>query len=223
MKYTIIFSITITVVVILCVCALIQEIRSRFPNHSNIAVALATLGLVAAAIYGFYSTKQATRMQTSMDFCTYVYPILQSPEFVQREQYLKEALTTYSTTASPCSFYDIKDEKLRTEIVQYCECLNGIGVLVHEHMIEPAVIVPYIGTNTTILYDLIKPYLDSTRVEQSNISHAFASEYSNQIVNDAKMLYFVHYELLALMIRAEGPKYTKDLKRELDDLLKRKK
>ena len=80
---------------------------------------------------------------------------------------------------------------------------------------ETDVIVPYIGTNTTILYDLIKPYLDLTRVEKAKISFEFYSIEENKKIQNAAKLYFAHYELLALQMRKQGPQFTKEIKCQL--------
>lgn len=184
-------------------------------QYLDLITAITTVGLLVTAIFGFYDNHRIVRTQTSMDFCTFIYPMLQSEEYVNREQYLITALSARYGKETPCSFDEIEDPKLRFEIIRYCECLNGIGILLHEHMINDNVIVPYIGTQTTILYELIRPYLNKTREKFADISYECFDEKDNQKVQNAASLYFVHYELLAITMRENGPKITGQFRRKL--------
>lgn len=181
----------------------------------NLITAGATVGLFIAAAYGFHVNRKVVRLQTSMDFCAMIYPVLQSEEFVAREQYLIYTLTERRKEKPACSIYKIDNDTLRCEILRYCECLNGIGLLLYEHMINADVIIPYIGTKSTVLYELIRPYLDITRHEMAEIQYDFFSLSQNEKIQNAAALYFVHYELLALQMRDEGPKVTKDFNKQL--------
>lgn len=183
----------------------------------NSATALATIGLIIVAIYGFRVNREVVRRQTSMDFCALVYPTLQSQEFIQREQYLISTLSERLEKKKPCSFSKIEDDHLRSEMINYCECLNGIGLLLHEHMIDDGVIVPYIGTKTTILYELIRPYLNQTRLEMAAQQYGFFDSSQNEKIQNAAALYFVHYELLALKMRKEGPGVTETFDKQLKE------
>lgn len=181
----------------------------------SLITAAATIGLIIVAIYGFRVNREVVRRQTSMDFCALVYPILQSEEFVHREQYLISTLSEMWETTQPCSFFEIEDDRLRYEIICYCECLNGIGLLLHEHMIDDGVIVPYIGTKTTILYELVRPYLEQTRYKMASQQYGFFDPSQNEKIQSAAALYFVHYELLALKMRKEGPRVTRNFNKQL--------
>lgn len=195
--------------------------NKRIGNRSNLITAIATIGLVCAAALGFYDNHFVARIQTSMDFCTLIYPILQSEEFIEREQYLISTLCERQSKQAPCSIDELSNDTLRREIIRYCECLNGIGILLHEHMISSDVIVPYIGTKTTILYELLRPYLNLTRKKMSAKAFECFDVDDNHKIQNAAALYFVHYELLALEMRTDGPKICKQLHRQL--VRKRKK
>lgn len=203
--------------------------RNKFTTYeivcmvSGIVTTMATIGLVVVAIYGFRVNREVVRRQTSMDFCALVYPMLQSQEFVQREQYLISILSEMRDSKQPCSFFEMEDDHLRYEIISYCECLNGIGLLLHEHMIDDGVIVPYIGTKTTILYELIRPYLDQTRLEMAARQYGFFDSSQNKKIQNAAALYFVHYELLALKMRKEGPGVTETFDKQLKESRKQNK
>lgn len=184
-------------------------------KFANLITAVVTLILVFAAVHEFQVSREVVRMQTSMDFCTMIYPILQSDEFVVRELYLINSLSERRKVSPACSIYKIEDETLRSELLKYCECMNGIGLLLHEHMINADVIVPYIGTKSTILYELIRPYLDVTRQEMAEIQYDFFNLSENEKIQKTAALYFVHYELLALKMREEGPIITKKFKDQL--------
>lgn len=192
-------------------CSVFRSIN----KFANLIAAIATLILVLVAVHEFRVSREVVRMQTSMDFCTMIYPILQSEDFVMCEQYLIKSLTKRRKVEPACSMFKIEDETLRSELLKYCECMNGIGLLLHEHMIDANVIVPYIGTKSTILYELIRPYLDITRQELAVTQYDFFDSSQNEKIQRAAALYFVHYELLALKMREEGPNITKDFQKQL--------
>ena len=192
-------------------CSVFRSIN----KFANLIAAIATLILVLVAVHEFRVSRDVVRMQTSMDFCTMIYPILQSEDFVMCEQYLIKSLTKRRKVEPACSMFKIEDETLRSELLKYCECMNGIGLLLHEHMIDANVIVPYIGTKSTILYELIRPYLDITRQELAVTQYDFFDSSQNEKIQRAAALYFVHYELLALKMREEGPNITKDFQKQL--------
>ena len=130
-QYLIIMSVWLLLIIIIIIF-LFFEFQSN-PSYANICTALCTYGLVITAIYGFYSNKEAIRMQTSTDFCMKIYNILQSEEYVKRECLIWERLE--SQEHEVCSIDEIKDEELRRAVEKYCEVLNGIGVFIVEHMI----------------------------------------------------------------------------------------
>ena len=72
-------------------------------------------------------------------------------------------------------------------------------------MINPEIVVAYIGANTLHTYLLIKPYLEEYRKKRrSGISDALPSKEKNYI-KDAELLVFAHFELLALEISHQAP------------------
>ena len=184
--------------VVLLVCEFKEE-----PNYANICTALCTYGLVITAIYGFHSNKEAIRMQTSTEFCMKIYSILQSEEYVSRENLIWERLE--NTENEICAIDEIKDEELRNAVEKYCEILNGIGVFIVEQMINPDIVLAYIGANTLHTFILIKPYLEKSRQKRyNNISDTLPITEKNYI-KDAQLLVFAHFELLALEIENHAP------------------
>lgn len=175
---------------------------------------LISLAIFVAAIIGFSVNEQTTRLQTSMEFCSTIYPILQSQEFVEREHFLKRELSKLGNEI--CPIEDIENDSLKHEIYAYCECLNGIGIMIHEHMINHNVIIPYIGVNTIYIYRKLKPYLYMTRQERVLYVSPELSDMENKKIQRAASLYFVHYELLVLEMERQGEKWTEDLQSELD-------
>ena len=170
--------------------------------------------ILFAAIIGFVVTIRATRTQTSMEFFSTVYPILQSQEFRDREQYLLRELSKEGHKI--CAIEDIENEILRQEIYTYCECMNGIGILVQEHMIKDGVIIPYIGVNSIYIYRKIKPYLYMTRQKRALQISPELSANENKKIQNAAELYYVHYELLVLEMEKQGEKWTKEFKGKLN-------
>lgn len=47
-------------------------------QYFDLITAITTVGLLVTAIFGFYDNHKIVRTQTSMDFCTFIYPMLQS-------------------------------------------------------------------------------------------------------------------------------------------------
>lgn len=181
---------------------LVAEFNS-VPNYANICTAVCTFGLVITAIYGFYSNKEAIRMQTSTEFCMKIYNLLQSDEYVERKHLIWEKLENNNTVACPID--EIKDKQLREAIIKYCEILNGIGVFIVEHMINPEIVIAYIGANTLHTFLLIKPYLEKTRQKRYNsISDTLQSK-QKQYIRNAQLLVGAHFELLALEIYRQAP------------------
>ena len=123
-QYSFIISIWLLLTIVM-ILFLYYEFQGQ-PNYANICTALCTYGLVITAIYGFYSNKEAIRMQTSTDFCMKIYNILLSKEYVKRECLIWERLE--SQEYEVCSIDEIKDAELREAVEKYCEVLNGIGV-----------------------------------------------------------------------------------------------
>ena len=187
-------------------------------EHVNICTALLTLALVVTALYGFYVTNSTTRLQTSMNFCTEVYPTLQSHEFVEREQYILHELGKRGENS--CAIEDIQDAKLRREIYAYCEYMNGIGIMVYEDMINTSVIIPYIGVNSIFIYRKLRPYLNKTRDKRGQYYSTDLTYEENKKIQKAAKLYFVHYELLVLRMEEDGEKWTKRFQKELNRHIK---
>ena len=80
--YDIIIFIILLVIIIGIIIFLIKGWPKKKSGYLGLCATTSSIGLFVAALYGFYVTWEATRMQTSMDFCTYIYPTLQSEEFV---------------------------------------------------------------------------------------------------------------------------------------------
>jgi hypothetical protein len=185
------------------------------PNYANICTAICTYGLVITAIYGFHSNKEAIRMQTSTDFCVKIYNILQSDEFVKREQLIWERLENQENEV--CAIDEVKDEELREAMIKYGAILNGIGVFIVERMINPDIVLAYIGANTLHTFMLIKPYLEKSRQKRyDSISDTLPLK-EKKYIKEAQLLIFAHFELLALEIEKQAPyliqKYQKLLQR----------
>lgn len=155
------------------------------------------------AVHGFYVNNQTTRLQTSMDFCLSTYSMFQSKEFVEKERFICKGLLQRGDNY--CAIEEIDKDTLRDAVYEYCEIMNGVGVLVFEHMMEPDVVVAYLGANTLMTFQLIKPYLDLTRkARYENVPMKFP-EYERELIRKAQPLTFVHFELLALEIKRQAP------------------
>ena len=173
-----------------------------------------SFGLLCTAIYGFYVTNETTRLQTSMDFCSTIFPTLQSEEFISREYYLMRELSKRGDNV--CPIEQIDNDTLKQEIYVYCEYMNGIGIMAHEHMINHSVIIPYIGVNSILIYRRLKPYLHLTRQMRADYVDSSLSEEENAKIQKAASLYFVHYELLVLEMERQGASWTRRLKAKLN-------
>lgn len=166
--------------------------------------AILTLCLVVTAIQGFRVTNQTTRIQTSMDFCLSTYQMFQSKEFVEKERYICKELCKRGENY--CAIEDIDNDTLRDAVYEYCEIMNGVGVLVMEHMINPDIVVAYLGANTLMAFQYIKPYMDLTREARYHDDVLMGlPEYERKLIRDARPLTFAHFELLAMEIKKQAP------------------
>lgn len=173
-----------------------------------------TFCLVLAAICGFLVTNYSTRMQTSMDFCLSTYQMFQSKEFVEKERFICKELKDRGDNY--CAIEDIDNDTLRDAVYEYCEIMNGVGVLVQKEMIDAEVVVSYLGANTLMAFQYIKPYLDLTRDAKYHDDVLMGvPEYERELIRNSRPLTFAHFELLAMEIEKQAPKLTQKYERKL--------
>ncbi len=207
----IIFYIVLGALLLGAIIAFVLEFRNK-QNYE--CVAILTLCLVLTAVYGFYVTSRSTRMQTSMDFCLSTYQMFQSKEFVEKERFICKELKDRGDNY--CAIEDIDNDILRDAVYEYCETMNGVGVLVLEHMIDAEVVVSYLGANTLMAFQYIKPYLDLTREAKYRDDVLMGvPEHEREQIRNARPLTFAHFELLAMEIEKQAPKLTNKYERKL--------
>lgn len=202
----------------LMVLLILESIYSTTQEILITCNSILTFGFLVSALYGFHINKESARLETSIEFYNAAYKELQSSEFVKREYMIWEKLMKRNNKI--CAIEDIEDEDLRNSIFEYCEFLNGIGVLVVERIINIDVIMSYIGANTLQSYLLIKPYLELTRKKRSAQTPSAFSNDVNIILRDARMLSFAHFELFALEIQSNAPDLIKGFQHKLKKLKK---
>ena len=176
-------------------------------------MAALTFCLVITAVHGFYVNNETTRLQTSMDFCLSTYSMFQSKEFVEKERFIYKGLLQRGDNY--CAIEEIDNDTLRDAVYEYCEIMNGVGVLVYKHMIDPDVVVAYLGANTLMTFQLIKPYLDLTRKARCENVPMELPEYERELIRKAQPLTFAHFELLALEIKCQAPDLIDEYEKEL--------
>lgn len=202
------------VLVALLICAIVAYFFDSCKNHRSGCVAILTFCLVITAVYGFYVTSRSTRMQTSMDFCLSTYQMFQSKEFVEKERFICKELKGRGDNY--CAIEEIDNDTLRDAVYEYCEIMNGVGVLVLEHMINTDVVVTYLGANTLTAFQYIKPYLDLTRETKCCDDVLMGlPKYERELIRDARPLTFAHFELLAMKIEKKAPKLTRKFEKKL--------
>lgn len=181
------------------------SIKEYYESHSykTLCISVPTFGLVVTAIYGFYVTSESTRTQTSMDFCLSMFKTFQSKEYIERERLIWKGLEERGNNY--CAIEDIEDSILRNEIYEYCEILNGVGVLVLEHMINTDMVVAYLGTNTLKTYSLIEPYLDMTRKARCDSIPEMLPIAEKVMITEAETMAFAYFELLVLEMKRQAP------------------
>lgn len=200
------FLILALVVIIICIIKR-QTLQCRCMDFL-------TLCLVITAVYGFVVTNYTTRMQTSMDFCLSTYQMFQSKEFVEKERFICKEL--YERGDNYCAIEEIDNDTLRDAVYEYCEIMNGVGVLVFKHMIDADAIVSYLGANTLMTFQYIKPYLDLTREARYHDNVLMGlPEYERELIRNARPLTFAHFELLAMEIEKQAPKLTHKFEKKL--------
>ena len=201
------------ILIVLVICAAIAYYFEIHNEKQYGCVAILTLCLVITAIYGFKVTNETTRMQTSIDFCLSTYKTFQSKEFVERERLVCKGLLQRGDNY--CAIEEIDNDTLRDAVYEYCEIMNGVGVLVFEYMIKPDVVVAYLGANTLMTFQLIKPYLDLTRKARYENVPMELPEYERELIRKAQPLTFAHFELLALEIKCQAPELIDEYEKEL--------
>lgn len=216
MKYLIILFVIILFIV--TIFLIVMEVRTKC-DYASICMVILTLGLVFTAIYGFYITNNATRLQTSMDFCLNTYQMFQSEEYVERENIIRDGLCERGENY--CAIEEIDNDTLRNAVYEYCEIMNGIGVLVMEHMINTETVISYLGANTLMSYRLIKPYLDRTRQNRVAKIPEQLPDDEKEMIKRAQLMTFAHFELLVMEMKRQAPKLLEDFRNRLDDANKR--
>lgn len=201
------------ILIVLVICAVIAYYFEIHKEKQYGCIAILTLCLVITAVQGFKVTNESTRMQTSMDFCLSTYSMFQSKEFVQKERFICSGLLQRGDNY--CAIEEIDNDTLRDAVYEYCEIMNGVGVLVYKHMIEPDVVVAYLGANTLMTFQLIKPYLDLTRKARYENVPMELPEYERELIQKAQSLTFAHFELLALEIKHQAPDLIDEYEKEL--------
>ena len=193
-----------TIIIIAFFVLLYLEFQSK-PNYGSICTAIATLGLVLTAIFGFYSNREAMRLQTSLEFCFKVYTVFQSKEFKERERRIQNNLKLY--IEQPCAIEDLPEASLKQDIYNYCGYLDGIGVLVMEHLIRPEVVLSYAGVGVLRTFSLLKPFLELSRKSRAETAKASKKNSDiDSIISKSVSLYYANFELLALEMQRRGPK-----------------
>lgn len=219
--FVIIFLIIILVASV--VCAVIVVINNK-PDYGNLSAAIATIGLLITAVYGFRSNREAIRLQTSMQFSTDVYKKLHSELFKRTERNIQIKLSSLRAKGIICAIEDLEDEDLKQDIKRYCGYMDGIGILVTEHLIKPEVILYNAGVGLLRTFFLLKPYLDKSRKKRrENASHDISDKNVDYVICNAVELHYANMELLALEMRRRGPLLIKEFKKKLKQANKNKK
>lgn len=180
----------------------------------TVCSSLSSMGLLCAAVYGFRSARGATRLQTSLEFSFVVYKELHKKSFKERERFIQNKLSTYK--GEVCAIDDIEDQTLRGEIHKYCGYMDGIGILVMEHLIKPEIILYNTGVGLLRTYCLLKPFLDASRQKRYEMAtHDINDGEVDKIISNSVRLYYAHFELLALEMLRQGPKLIKIINAKL--------
>jgi len=215
------FFVTVAIIIVVSfIVFLCLEIRNN-PNYGSICTAIATLGLVLTAIYGFYSNREAVRLQTSLEFCFKVFNVFQSKDFKERERRIQTGLIRHQ--AHPCAIEELTEESLKKDIYDYCGYLDGIGVLVMEHLIRPEIVMSYTGLGVLKTFFLLKPFLELSRKKRSKKAkeHKEPSDI-HSIITEGVSLHYANFELLALEMQRRGPTLIKDYDKKLRKARKKK-
>jgi hypothetical protein len=140
--------------------------------------------------------------------------MFQSKEFVEKERFICKELKDRGDNY--CAIEDIDNDTLRDAVYEYCEIMNGVGVLVQKEMIDAEVVVSYLGANTLMAFQYIKPYLDLTRDAKYHDDVLMGvPEYERELIRNSRPLTFAHFELLAMEIEKQAPKLTQKYERKL--------
>ena len=221
-KKNIMIAILVILLIVVVACFILvskKEWKSGNINYGAMGTSIVTFGLIITAVYGFYVTNKYTRLQTSMDFCLSMFQTFQSEEYIQREQLIWKGLEERGDNY--CAIEEIEDTVLQHAVYEYCELMNGVGVLVLGHMIDPDIVVAYLGANTLKTYCYIKPYLDRTRQSRVARVPGRLPKVEMGLIREAETMAFAHFELLVLEIKKQAPKTLRHYEKKLDKARKK--
>ena len=201
---------------IILVCSAVLSIMVAGSDFVDMCMALSTMGLVCTAVYGFHSNREAIRLQTSMQFSLDVHKTLHSVPFKKRERSIQAKLSSLQSKGIVCPIEDLDDDDLKRDIREYCGYMDGIGILVMEHLMKPEVILYNAGVGLLRTYYLLKPFLEKSRQQRSEkATHDIDNKSVDNIIENSVGLYYAHFELLALEMHQRGPSLIRYIKQKI--------
>ena len=159
-----------------------------------------------------------------MEYSFDIYKTISSDEFKKREHNIQKGLSALREQGVVCAIDDIKDDDLKKDIHKYCGYMDGVGILVMEHMINPEVFFYKAGLGLLRTFFLLKPYLEITRLKRKTYAtHDIEDVLVDQLIGNSVQLYYAHLELLALELRRQGGNMIQEIDDKLEKARKHRK
>lgn len=213
-----------TFLLVAAIICLIMSFKTTKPNYLGISTTLMTLCLVITAVNGFYSNREAIRLQTSMTFSSEIFKMVRSDRFKKMERDIQKGISVLKDKGIVCPIDDIEDDNLKKDIHKYCGYMDGIGILVMEHLINPEVFLYKAGVGTLRTYFLLEPYIEATRMHRKDhVESNLKDDKANKIISGSVGFYYAHFELLALELRRSGFHFINEIDKKLNRSRKNKK
>lgn len=156
-----------------------------------------------ALIITFREAQKSTRRSNTLSVCIDIFRELRSEEFLGYEKIIRKKLPKEYTGKT---IDGIEDAELRGAVKSYLNIINNISALVIHNIVDDEPIIAYKGMGILYFYELLKPYIDSSRDEASGkiSDEKNVSDEVKQIIGAASRFSYAHYELFVKQIKSKS-------------------
>ena len=183
---------------------------------SGIVTPLAFVSLA----FSVYQTKYTTSKTNSLNVCISVLKELRGRSFLGHEKIIMERLPYIIDKVN--SINDITDPELKHSIIEYCNVINNISVLVVHELIDDEIIIAYYGIQILNMYNLIFPLLEENKkseyeliINSSYFERNDHGEKDKEMIAKAIRFQYGHFEILAKEIRKKGPAIMSNIEKKI--------
>ena len=148
-------------------------------------------------IISFDEGQKATRKSNTLSVCIDIFKELRSYDFLSYEKIILKKLPNEKVK----KISKIEDPELRYAIKSYLNIINNISAMVIHNIVDDEPIIAYKGVGILYFYELLKPYIEIGRDElhKQIVKDGKLSKDTKEILEEATLLNYAHYELFALI------------------------